>query len=372
LSNRDYYEILGVPKSAEKTEIKKAYRKLAQKFHPDKNPDNPEAEAKFKEASEAYSVVGDDSKRAKYDQFGHAAFSAGAGGGGGFSGFNSEAFNGFEDVFGDLFGSFFGGGSSSSASRGRDLKYDLEVTLEEAAFGIEKNINITRNIRCSDCSGSGAKKGTKPVTCNQCRGQGQVRVQQGFFTVNTACPACSGSGQTIKNPCLGCSGSGLKLNKSTIKVKVPAGIDTGQRLKLTSEGDASKHSGAAGDLYVVMHVKKHSVFERHDNDLFLFLDIPYTIAALGSEIKVPTLDGEVNMKIPSGTQNGKIFRLKNKGIKILGTSSRGDQHVKVNVKVPSKISDEHRKMLEKLEEVQKEDLEKDSKSFFNRVKSMFA
>jgi molecular chaperone DnaJ len=377
MSKRDFYEILGVAKSATADEIKKAYRKKAVEFHPDKNPGNKEAEEKFKEATEAYSILSDANQRAKYDQFGHAAFQGG-GGGGGFQGFGGD-FSGFEDIFGDVFSSFFGGafggqGQSRQGSRGkpgRDLQYDLKVTFEEAAFGCEKQINIAKRKVCESCSGEGAEPGTKPETCGTCKGAGQVRIQQGFFTISRTCHSCSGSGQMIKNPCKTCSGSGYQQAKSTLSVKVPAGIDHGQRLKLRGEGEPGLQGGKTGDLYVQILVEQHPVFTRDEAEIFCEVTIPYTTAVLGDEINVPTLEGPVKMKIPHGTTSGKIFRLKNKGIQILGTSRRGDQHVKVVIHVPKKVTDEHKKLLEKLKEIESASIKDSDKGFFDKVKDIF-
>lgn len=372
MSKRDYYEVLEVSRTASLSEIKKAYRKKAVQYHPDKNPDNKEAEEKFKEATEAYSVLSDENNRRKYDQFGHDAFKQGGGfGAGGFSGFE-----GFEDIFGDIFSSFFGGsagGSSSSRGQsGSDLLYELKVSFEEAAFGTEKEIKIGRRRPCDDCDGSGAKAGSKPDTCSDCGGNGQVRLQQGFFTIARTCGRCRGSGQIIKDPCKSCSGSGLTMITSKLKVTVPAGIDHGQRLKLRGEGEAGIAGGPSGDLYVVIVVKEHPIFERHQSDIVCEVKIPYTTAVLGAEIDVPTLDDSTTkLKIPAGTASGKIFRLKNKGIPYIGSDQRGDMHVRVAVLIPKKISDEHRALLEELREVEKVDTHADPKGFFSKVKEMF-
>ena len=372
MSKRDYYEVLGVSKGAGADEIKKAYRKKALKFHPDRNPDDKDAEAKFKEATEAYSVLSDDDNRQKYDQFGHAAFEQG----GGFSGVSGGAgFEGFEDLFGDIFSSFFGsgagGGGRTRAQKGRDLRYDLEISFEDAAFGGSKEISINRNINCDTCGGNGAKPGTSPETCGQCGGTGQVRAQQGFFTISRTCHGCNGSGSKISNPCTSCRGSGVQAKRSKIKVTIPAGIDHGQRLKLGGEGEPGLNGGPSGDLYVVILVEEHPFFEREDAEVICEIPISYTDAVLGTEVEVPTIDGKVSMKIPAGTQSGKVFRLKNKGIQILGTNRRGDQHVRVFIKVPKKLSDEHRTQLEQLRDVEKEDDSDGDKGFFDKVKGMF-
>jgi molecular chaperone DnaJ len=378
MSKRDYYEVLGVSKSATADEIKKAYRKKAVEFHPDKNPGNKEAEEKFKEATEAYSVLSDVNQKAKYDQFGHAAFANG-GGGGGFQGFGGGDFSGFEDIFGDVFSSFFGGafgggGGSRQGSRGkpgRDLQYDLKVSFEDAAFGCEKQINVSKRKVCESCSGSGAEPGTSPETCGTCKGHGQVRMQQGFFTISRTCHTCNGTGQTIKTPCKKCSGSGYQHGSNTLSVKVPAGIEHGQRLKLRGEGEAGLQGGKTGDLYVQIFVEEHPVFTRDEAEVFCEVTIPYSMAVIGDEIEVPTLEGPVKMKIPAGTTSGRIFRLKNKGVQVLGTNRRGDQHVKVAIHVPKKISEEHKKLLEKLKEIEMKTLKESDKGFFDKVKDIF-
>ena len=370
-AKRDYYEVLGLAKTATSDEIKKAYRKKALEFHPDKNPGNKEAEEKFKEATEAYSILSDAAQRQKYDQYGHAAFQGG--GGGGFQG----DFSGFEDIFGDIFSSFFGGqqGSrrQSRGKPGRDLKYDLEIEFEEAAFGCEKQITVNRRAACDGCSGSGAEAGTSAETCSTCGGAGQVRMQQGFFTISRPCHVCSGSGQIIKTPCKKCSGSGYKNQKQQLSVKVPAGIDAGQRLKLRGEGEAGVQGGSDGDLYVQVDIKPHAIFSREEGEVFCEVEVPYSVAVLGDEIEVPTLEGKVKMKVPAGSPSGKIFRLKNRGIQILGTNRRGDQHVKVNIHVTKKLNEEHKKLLEQLREIEAASLkEKQSeKGFFDKVKDIF-
>ncbi len=374
MSKRDYYEVLGLSREANLNDIKKAYRKKAVQFHPDKNPGDKESEDKFKEATEAYSVLSDPDNRKKYDQFGHAAFAQG--GGGGFNG-NFSGFEGFEDIFGDIFSSFFGGagGGSGRGSRGqagRDLRYDLEVTFEEAAFGAEKEINISRRQLCETCEGTGAKPGTSPIKCADCGGAGQIRIQQGFFTISRTCGRCSGQGVMIQDPCKDCSGTGQKSVKSKLKVNIPAGIDHGQRLKLRGEGESGIAGGPSGDLYVVVGIKAHKIFERHNSDIICEVEIPYTTAVLGAEIGVPTLEGEANLKIPPGTASGKIFRLKNRGIVVLGTNHRGDQHVRVAVVVPKKISEPHRQLLEQLRNVEKEDAENEAQGFFGKMKNLFS
>lgn len=372
MSKRDYYEILGVSRTATVEEIKKSYRKLAVKFHPDKNPGDKEAEEKFKEATTAYSALSDPDNRARYDQFGHAAFEQG--GGGGFSG----DFSGFEDIFGDLFSSFFGGSSGGGGNRrsrgqaGRDLRYDLEVTFEEAAFGTEKEISIARQIPCAGCEGSGAAPGSTPERCSTCGGAGQIRMQQGFFTIQRTCHGCNGVGQKIKNPCTKCRGSGREISEGKLKVKVPAGIDTGQRLKLRGEGEPGSAGGPNGDLYVQVQIKPHELFQRQEHEIILEWPISYTEAVLGRDIEVPTLDGPATLKIPAGTPSGKVFRIRNRGIQVLGTNRRGDQHVRVAIEVPKKISDEEKSLLEKLRILEEERKKEGDKGFFDRVKGMFS
>lgn len=381
MAKRDCYEVLGVQKSASKDEIKKAYRKLAVQFHPDKNPGNKEAEEKFKEATEAYSILSDESSKAKYDQFGHAAFEQG--GGAGFRGFQGGDFSGFEDLFGDLFGSdifgsFFGGafggagGGRARAGAGRDLRFDLEITFEEAAFGGEKEISIARNVACDGCKGSGAEAGSKIERCKQCGGAGQVRMQQGFFTIQRPCHVCEGSGEKHTSPCKKCSGAGRTSARSKLSVKIPAGIEHGQRLKLRGEGEPGTRGGPSGDLYVQISVKDHPIFEREGADIMCQVPVDYSDAVLGAEISVPTLEGMVNMKIPTGTESGKVFRLKNKGVKVLGTNSRGDQHVRVVIEVPKKVSEEERKLLLRLQELRKASPNSETASFFEKMKGMFS
>lgn len=372
-NKRDYYEVLGVTRAASLDEIKKAYRKKALEFHPDRNPGNKEAEEKFKEATEAYSALSDPEKRQAYDQFGHAAFEGrGAAGGSPFEGFAD--FSGFEDIFGDIFGSFFGGAGAGRRKRGRaghDLRCDIEITFDEAVFGAEKEVRLGRRVLCAKCDGSGAASGSSPAPCAQCAGAGQIRIQQGFFTISRTCHVCGGSGQTIKDPCRECNGEGLRVEEARIKVKIPAGIDEGQRLKLRGEGDAGLAGGPAGDLYVQVAIKKHPIFHREESELICEVPIGYTIAVLGGEIEIPTLEGKEKLKIPAGTQSGKVFRLKHRGVTVIGSDRRGDLHVKVDIVVPKKISKERRELLSKLQEVEVREGDDESKSFFAKVKEMF-
>ncbi len=374
MSKRDYYEVLEVSKSASVEDIKKAYRKKAVQFHPDKNPGNKEAEEKFKEATEAYSILSDAENRARYDRFGHAAFQNGGGGGG----FQQGDFSGFEDIFGDIFSSFFGGSMGGDPRRGRgragnDLRYDLEVSFEEAAFGCEKEVTLSRRTRCEECSGSGAAKGSTKERCPQCDGAGQVRIQQGFFTLARTCHACGGAGEVVRNPCKPCSGSGLTTKESRLKVKVPAGVDNGQRLKMRGEGEPGQGGGPSGDLYVQIVVAEHPLFQRQDAETVCDMPITFSTAVLGGEVEIPSLDGKLKLKIPSGTPSGKVFRVKGKGVPILGSSPqrRGDHHVRVHVHVPKKVSDKEKKLLEDLAEIQGTVVD-DDKGFFDKMKDLFS
>lgn len=376
MSKRDYYETLGVAKNAGKDEIKKAYRKLALKYHPDRNPDNKEAEAKFKEASEAANVLLDEQKRQRYDQFGHAGVDGQQGFGGG--GFGGGDFSDLGDIFGDIFGDFFGGGRGGARRGGRraarpgnDLQMALNVSFEEAAFGVDKTINITRMDTCQTCDGSGGKDGAKPVDCDMCHGAGEVRRQQGFFTIASACPKCQGSGQMISDPCQKCHGQGRTKRKVELEVKVPAGIDRGQRLKLTGEGDAGPQNGPHGDLYVVIDIDAHDFFERDGNNVYCQVPISFSQAALGADIEVPTLHGKVSVKIPEGTQSGKKMRLKGKGIQRLGGYGMGDQILSIHVETPTKLTSEQREVFERLAEMDSVKSSPMSRGFFDKMKDLF-
>lgn len=374
-TKRDYYEVLGVQKGAAKDDIKKAYRKLAMQFHPDRNPNNPEAEAKFKEASEAADVLLDDDKKSRYDQFGHAGVNGQGGGGGGFQG--SGDFGDFGDIFGDIFGDMLGGGrrrgGGGGRSRGRpgdDLQMGIDIDFAEAAFGCEKTISLTKNVKCETCTGTGAKAGSSPSTCDYCNGHGEVRRQQGFFTVSSTCPKCNGTGQMIKDPCQTCSGAGKKKKKVDLQVKIPAGIDQGQRLKLSNEGDAGTLGGPNGDLYVVINIKQHEIFERDEFDVHCTVPISFSQAALGAEMEVPTLSGKVALKIPAGTQAGVKMRLKGKGIQRLGGYGLGDQIVTIHVETPTKLSGEQKELFKRLSEVENQSNPM-SRGFFDKVKDLF-
>jgi len=354
MSDRDYYEILGVSKGATKDEIKKAYRKLAIQYHPDKNRGDKASEEKFKEATEAYEVLSDDSKRQMYDQFGKAGVSGAAGGGPG--GFGYKAYTDFSDIFGDLgdiFSDFFGGmpgeGRRGGMRRGSDLRYNIEVTLEDAARGKEIKIEIPRQEACDACNGSGAQKGAGSTVCPICQGGGHVRRTQGFFSVTTTCPQCHGTGKIIKNPCKVCRGSGLVEKKRTLNIKIPAGVESGSRLKVSGEGEIGPNGGPRGNLYVVTHIRQHPVFDREGNDLVIRVGIPLTTAILGGEVDIPTIDEKhVKMKIPAGTESGQIFRLKGKGMPYMGGYGKGDQHVIIEVMIPTNLNSKSKKLIEEL------------------------
>jgi molecular chaperone DnaJ len=378
-NKRDYYEVLGLARNATPEEIKKSYRKLAVQHHPDKNPGDKKAEERFKELSEAYEVLADPQKRQMYDQFGHAATGAGGAGPGGFDfqGFGGASIN---DIFGDIFGDLFGGAPGGARGRGRrrtggrpgdDLKTSIDITFEEAAFGTEKVITVPKTVACETCEGSGAKAGTQPENCAQCGGRGEVSFQQGFFAITRPCPRCNGLGQTIPHPCVSCGGSGQSKKRSQIAVKIPAGVDSGQRLKLTGEGEAGERGGPPGDLYVVINILPHDFFTRDEFDVICEVPVTFTHAALGAEIEVPTLEGKVKVKIPAGTQSHKILRLKGKGLARLGSYGRGDQLVRVIVEVPTKLTVEQKDLLRQFEESGAESAHPMHHSFFEKVKNLF-
>ncbi len=371
MAKRDYYELLGVERSATEQQLKSAYRKLAMELHPDRNPGDKAAEEKFKEVGEAYEVLSDKEKRARYDRFGHDAGRMPPPGSDPFGGV------GVNDIFGDLFGEMFGGGrrrgggGRSGRRRGADLRYTLELSFEEAAFGTESKIRLPRHKACEGCGGSGAKKGTSPKSCSTCGGVGEVRFSQGFFQVQRPCPACHGQGQVISDPCTDCRGSGRKATESTLTVPVPAGVDTGIRLKLDGEGEVGEAGGPAGDLYVVIQVREHPLFQRQDADVVCELPISFTQAALGGKLEVPTLDGKVELSIPAGTQTGRVFRMRGKGIPHLSGQGRGDQLVQVTVEVPRQLNKRQKELLEELSESLGEAQHPRSRTFFDKVRELF-
>lgn len=371
---RDYYEVLGVGKDASDADLKKAYRRLAMKYHPDRNEGDAAAEEKFKEAKEAYDVLSDSQKRNAYNQFGHAGVdnsAAGAGGPGG-AGFGDI----FDSVFGDIFGGARGGGGGGRERvyRGADLRYDMELSLEDAVAGTTTKINVPKLETCEKCNGTGAKKGSKPVTCSTCGGVGQIRMQQGFFSVQQTCPQCRGTGQIIKDPCDTCGGQGRVRRNKTISVKIPPGVDNGDRIRLSGEGEAGENNGPAGDLYVHILVKDHPIFERDGNDLYCDVPISIASAALGGELEVPTLDGKVKLKIPNETQSGKMFRLRGKGVKSVRSSSTGDLLCRVMVETPVNLSKKQKDLLQEFESSLQGDGNKHSpkaSSWLDGVKNFF-
>ena len=378
MAKRDYYEVLGVSKSASADEIKKAYRRLAMKFHPDRNKDDDDgaSEKKFKEAKEAYEVLKDTEKKATYDQLGHDGLRAGAGGQGGF-----HSAEGFGDIFGDVFGDIFGGGRRGGGGpqvfRGADLGYELKLDLEKAVAGDTVEIDVPTQVGCKKCDGSGAKKGTSPETCSTCGGVGQVRMQQGFFSVQQTCPACKGVGTTISDPCDACHGRGRVHKTRTLSVKVPAGVDDGDRIRLSGEGEAGRNGGPPGDLYVELRVGKHKIFERDGANLACEVPISFSTATLGGEVELPTLDGHVSLKVPAGTQSGKIFRLRGKGVTTVRDSRKGDMFAQVAVETPVNLTAEQNELLEKFDVAVKAGGDKHSpradgwmdtvKRFFDRI-----
>jgi molecular chaperone DnaJ len=349
MAKRDYYEVLGVSRDASEADIKKAYRRLAMKHHPDRNPDDPQAEVAFKEAKEAYEVLSEKEKRAVYDQHGHAGVEAAAGGRGG-PGFKPGDACG--DIFGDVFGDIFGGGrrGRSTVFRGADLRYELALTLEQAVFGDTINLTLPTVVSCETCSGSGARPGTKPVTCKTCEGAGQVRMSQGFFSIQQPCPACRGSGQQIESPCGTCQGRGRVQKSKTLAVKVPAGVDNGDRIRLTGEGEAGQNGGPPGDLYVEIRIQPHDIFERDGSDLSCGIPVNFAVAALGGSVQVPTLDGEVTLKIPAETQSGRVFRLRGKGVRSVRGNGPGDLFCRVEVETPVNLTAEQKRLLEAFNE----------------------
>ncbi|ETA53687.1 molecular chaperone DnaJ [Ponticoccus alexandrii] len=377
MSKRDYYDVLGATKGASADELKKAYRKKAKELHPDRNADNPEAESQFKEVNEAYEVLKDADKKAAYDRYGHAAFEGGMGGGprpggGGMHG-NADFASAFSDVFDDLFGDFMGGqrGGRQRAARGDDLRYNLRVTLEEAYNGIQKTINVPTSVQCGSCNGSGAEGGAEPVQCPTCSGMGKVRATQGFFTVERTCPTCSGLGQIIKNPCRTCSGAGRVQRERALSVNIPAGVETGTRIRLGGEGEAGMRGGPPGDLYIFVEVTPHKIFEREGRELHCRVPVSMTVAALGGDIEVPTIDGgRSRVKIPSGSQSGRQMRLRGKGMPGLRQPGHGDMFIELAVETPVNLTSRQKELLKEFESLA-EDNNPESTSFFKSVKNFW-
>ena len=369
MEKQDYYEQLGIPRNAGDQEIKSAYRKLAMKYHPDRNPGDAAAEEKFKGAAEAYSVLSDSDKRGRYDRFGHQGLAGGAGGG-----FNPADFSDFSDIFGDFFGfgDLFGGGRRGRPRRGADLQYELDIDFEDAVFGMTTAIRFPRLESCKECEGGGAEKGSGPTVCSQCGGRGQVQFQQGFFSISRPCSTCRGAGRIIENPCTYCRGEGTVRTQRKLKVNVPPGVATGIRLRLNGEGEADPRGGTPGDLYVVLHVHEHPVFERSENDLHCQVPINAAQAALGAEIKVPTLEGEVALKIHAGAQSGAKFRIRHQGVADLRSGRRGDLLVHVKVLTPEKLTKSQRKLFEQLLEELPTDNTPMEKGVFEKVRDFFS
>ncbi|WP_101066848.1 molecular chaperone DnaJ [Roseovarius salinarum] len=378
MAKRDYYEVLGVSRNASADEIKKAYRRKAKELHPDRNGDNPNAEAEFKEAGEAYDVLKDADKRAAYDRFGHEAFEGGMGGGarpgGGFGPGQGDFASAFSDVFDDLFGDFMGaraGGGRNRAARGSDLRYNLRVTLEEAYTGLQKSITVPTAVPCESCDGSGAEGGAEPTACPTCSGMGKVRAQQGFFTVERTCPTCSGMGQIVKNPCRTCGGNGRVEKERTLSVNIPAGVETGTRIRLAGEGEAGMRGGPPGDLYIFIDVARHEIFEREDTNLFCRVPVSMTTAALGGDIEVPTIDGgRSRVKIPAGSQSGRQMRLRNKGMPALRGGGHGDMFIELAVETPVNLTSRQKELLREFEGMS-EDNNPESNSFLSSIKSFW-
>jgi len=369
---RDYYEILGVQRGATEQEIKSAYRKLALQYHPDRNPNNPDAEEKFKECSEAYAILADSEKREMYNRFGHAGVGAGVPGGG----FDASVFQDFGDIFGEFFGfgDLFGGGRSGGrtrAQRGADLREDITIEFEEAAFGVEKQIAYRKHELCEKCNGSGSAHGKAPASCRTCSGRGQVRYQQGFFSIARTCPTCHGAGSVISDPCVSCRGEGRVVQQKTIDAKIPAGVEDGTRIRFTGMGEAGVHGGPPGDLYLVLRVKQHAFFERQGNDLYCVVPISYTQAAVGTEIQVPTLEGEQTLKIPEGTQSGTVLKLRGKGVPVLNGHGKGNLFVEVRVQTPTKLTKRQRELLQELQGISQVENKPQRTSILDKMKDIF-
>ncbi len=377
MSKRDYYDVLGVAKGASADEIKKGFRRKAKELHPDRNADNPEAESQFKEANEAYDVLKDADKKAAYDRYGHAAFEGGMGGrpGGGMGGGQGDFASAFSDVFDDLFGDFMGGGGrgrgGGRASRGSDLRYNLGISLEEAHEGLQKTINVPTSVSCGSCNGTGAESGSEPTTCPTCSGMGKVRAQQGFFTVERTCPTCSGNGQIIKNPCTTCRGAGRTERERALSVNIPAGVETGTRIRLAGEGEAGMRGGPQGDLYIFIEVADHALFERDGVNLFCQVPVSMAKAALGGDVEVPTIDGgRSRVKIPAGSQSGRQMRLRGKGMPALRGAGQGDMFIEMAVETPVNLTSRQKELLEEFEQLSKDNNPQMS-GFFDRVKNFW-
>jgi molecular chaperone DnaJ len=369
-AKRDYYEVLGVARTASEQEIKSSYRKLAMQYHPDRNPGNPQAEEQFKECTEAYGVLIDSEKRQRYDQFGHA----GVNGNAGFGGFDPSAFTDFNDIFGDIFGDLFGintGGRRGRVQRGGDARADLTLTFEEAAFGKKTEVKVQRYETCDQCQGSGSAGNKAPSTCRTCGGHGQVRYQQSIFSIARTCPACQGAGRVVTDPCGKCKGEARVIRERTLDVTVPAGVEDGTRIRYQEQGDSGGRGGHPGDLYVVLHVKPHSFFERDGKDLYCSVPVSFSQAALGDEIMIPTLYGEHKLKVPEGTQSGTTIRIRGKGLQGLQSSSKGDLFVKVRVQTPARLSKRQRELLEELAQATSIENKPEPRSLFDKVKEIF-
>jgi molecular chaperone DnaJ len=375
MAKRDYYKVLDVARNASETDMKKAYRRLAMKFHPDRNPGDHEAEEKFKEAKEAYEILSDAQKRAVYDQYGHAGIESSRNAAGGAGSHSAEAFS---DIFGEVFGDIFGGarrGGASPVYRGADLRYEIELDLAEAVFGRSVEIDVSKFVECEVCRGNGSAKGSAPVNCDTCNGSGQVRISQGFFTLQQTCPHCRGTGRVVRNPCDTCLGQGRVRRGKKLSVKIPAGVDSGDRVRLGGEGEAGRNGGPPGDLYVEVQVREHAIFERDGMHLSCDVPVSFATATLGGSVEVPTLEGQVVVKIPSETQSGRVFRLREKGVKSVRNSSRGDLFCRVVVETPVNLSNEQRALLREFEETLRHDSSKHAprqKTFFDGVKRFFS
>jgi len=372
VSTRDYYEVLGVEKGASTNDIKKAYRKMAMKYHPDRNPNDEKAAESFREVTEAYEVLADDGKRSRYDQYGHAGVDdqMGGFGSGGFQG--SHAYQDFGDLFGSMFGDSFGGGGGGQANnQGADLRYNLSISLEESAKGKEVELEIPKHESCDTCNGSGARAGTHAVPCSTCGGHGQVQMQQGFFAVRRPCPSCQGAGKKIESPCVSCGGTGRKKVKKKLKVKIPAGVYDGAQVRVSGEGEAGTNGGHSGDLFIVVHIKAHSIFERDGADLHCEMPITFPQATLGAEVDAPTIDGKVKIKIPAGTEGGKVFRLRGHGVKDVRVRQQGDLYVRVQIAVPKKLTDKQQELLQAFAKETGDEVYPERSSFLGKVKDLW-